>query len=262
MRTAKRKLSSILEASPPQHHRLRLIACVSDITERKRVNATAGRDREPIRALASRLITAQEEERRRIAREIHDDFCQELAALTFDVGELIAETIPVTLRSRFRNLQNRLKNLSDSARHLAYRLHPSILEDLGLAASLKALCDELSHRNGVTVKFANRQLPDRLPLPLMSCFYRIAQEGVRNALKHSGAKHIGITLTGTKKSVALSIRDAGSGFDLSSAKRKGGLGLASMEERIRLVDGKLSIRSAPGHGTSIVASAPLSKDAS
>ena len=262
MQTAKRKVSPILEASPPQHHRCKYITCVSDITERERLNVAAERDRKQIRALASRLITAHEEERRRVAREIHDDLCQELAALTFDVGELIAEPLPAGSRSRLRNLQNRLKNLSSAARHLAYRLHPSILEDLGLAASLKALCDELSHRNGVVVKFTKRQLPDRLPLPLMSCVYRIAQEGIRNAVKHSGAKHIGITLAGTKKSITLSIRDGGAGFDLRSTKRKGGLGLASMEERIRLIDGKLSVRSAPGHGTTITASAPLFRDAS
>lgn len=253
MRAAKRRFSSVL-MRPRKHDHTRADAA-------KVVPFVADKRKRPEATLASRLITAQEEERRRVAREIHDDLCQELAALTFDVGGLLAESLPV-LRSRLRSFQDRLKNLSIAARRLAYRLHPSSLESLGIAASLRALCYEFSRRNGVVVRFKSRQLPSPLPLPLMSCLYRIAQEGVRNAVKHSGAKHIFVTLIGAQKTIALSIRDDGAGFDLRSTKRKSGLGLASMDERIRLIGGKLSIDSAPGHGTTIVALAPLSRNGS
>lgn len=233
------------------------VTFLRDITERERLKAALKRDHEQIRDLALRLISAQEEERRRVSREIHDDFCQELAALAFDLGELLVEPLPEASLSRLQELQGRLVNLSSAARTLAYKLHPSTLEDLGLAASLSGLCAELSLRNGMVVKFTKGQVPDGLPLEVTSCLYRIAQEGLRNAVKHSGAKHVAVRLRSNRKNVMVSVRDDGVGFDVRSAKGKGGLGLASMGERVRLVDGNLSIESAPGHGTSIVATAPL-----
>jgi len=233
-----------------------------DIVERRRLEAAAKQDHEQIRALASRLLSAQEDERRRLSREIHDDFCQELAALTFDLGELLSEPLREVSRSRLQELQSRLTKLSATARHLAHQLHPSTLEDVGLAASLRALCEEFSQRSGIVVKFTKRQVPDRLPPGIMSCLYRIAQEGLRNAVKHSGAKHVIVRLVAAKDQITLVIRDDGAGFDLRFAKGKGGLGLAGMEERIRLVNGNLSIESARGHGTRIVATAPLSRSGS
>jgi signal transduction histidine kinase len=233
------------------------VAFVDDITERKRLEAAAKADHEEIRALASRLLTVQEEERRRVSREIHDDFCQQLAALAFEVGGLIVEPLPDPIRARLQALEARLTNLSANGRHLAYRLHPSILEDLGLAVSLQALCEEFSQRKGVVVKFRSRNVPSVLPIPVMSCLYRIAQEGLRNAIEHSGAKHITAALIGKENAVRLSIRDDGVGFDRQSAKGKGRLGLVSMEERVHLINGKLSIKSAPGHSTRIVVTTPL-----
>ncbi|MGA2882291.1 MAG: ATP-binding protein [Bryobacteraceae bacterium] len=127
---------------------------------------------------------------------------------------------------------------------------------------MRALCEEFSHRSGIVVKFTKRQVPNRLPPGIMSCLYRIAQEGLRNAVKHSGAKHVIVRLVTTKHQITLVIRDDGAGFDLRFAKGKAGLGLASMEERIRLVDGNVSIESVPGRGASIVATAPLLRIAS
>ena len=178
------------------------------------------------------------------------------------MGELVAEPLPEASRARLQAFSGPSLQLSAAARQLAYQLHPSTLEDLGLTASLRALCNEFSQRNGTVVTFVKRQVPARLPLDVMSCLYRIAQEGLWNAVKHSGAKHIVVTLAGVKKSAALSIRDDGVGFDPRFAKRKGGLGLTSMEERIRLVHGTFSIKSAAGLGTRIVAKAPLSRSRS
>lgn len=230
------------------------IAFVSDITERKRLEAALQQDHEQIRALASRLLTAQEEERRRVSREIHDDFCQELTALTFDLGEQLS--VDRTTRSRLEELQSRLSTLSAAARNLAHQLHPSTLEDLGLAASLRALCEEFSHRNGLAVQFKKGAVPE-MPIGVASCLYRIAQESLRNAIKHSEAKCVVVNLNSNARNIILSVRDDGAGFDLQSSKRKGGLGLTSMEERVRLVNGSLSIKSAPGRGTRITATVPL-----
>jgi len=192
-----------------------------------------------------------------VSREIHDDLCQRLAAAVFDVGVLAAEPLTDATRAGLRELETRLANLSTIARNLAYQLHPSILGDLGLAPSLKALCDEVGQRNGMVVKFTNRQAPGLLSLEVMTCVYRIAQEALRNAIKHSGAKHVTVTLATNTKDIRIAIQDDGVGFDPRSNKGKGGLGLVSMEERIRLVAGKLWIKSNPGLGTSIIASAPF-----
>jgi len=123
---------------------------------------------------------------------------------------------------------------------------------------LRALCDELSQRHGVAATFTKRRVPNHLPIEVMSCLYRIAQESLRNAVKHSRAKRMAVVLVGNKEGVRLSIQDDGVGFDLRSTKGKGGLGLTSMEERIRLVNGTLSIKSVPGSGTRIIATVPLS----
>lgn len=231
----------------------------SDVAERKRrLEAATKQDHEQIRALTSRVMRAREDERRRMSRVIHDDICQELAALTFEVGELLAEPLPGASRSQLQELQRRLTKLSGTARHLAYQLHPPTLEDLGLAASLRDLCEELSNRNGLVVKFAKRQVPDRLPIEVMTCLYRIAQEGLRNTVKHSGAKHAMVRLSSNGAKIVLSIRDDGTGFDLRSVKGKGGLGLAGMEERVRLANGTMSIQSEPGRGSEIIVEVPYS----
>ena len=228
----------------------------SDVAERQRLEAAAKQDHERIRALASRLLSAQEDERRRMSRVIHDDICQELAALTFDLGELLSEPLREASRSRLQELQNRLTNLSAATRDLTHQLHPPTLEDLGLIVSLRDLCEEFSRRNRLVVKFTKRQVPDHLPIEVMTCLHRIAQEGLRNAAKHSGAKGIMVTLHSNRKKLVLSIRDDGTGFALQSAKGKGGLGLANMQERVRLVSGEISIRSEPGRGSKIVVEVP------
>ncbi|MGA2882285.1 MAG: sensor histidine kinase [Bryobacteraceae bacterium] len=209
-----------------------------------------------IRALTTRLLTVQDEERRKLSRDLHDDFCQRLAALGFEVTLLEAEPMPDAIRRQLQGFQTRLADLSGAVRNLAYQLHPSILEDLGLVPSLRALCEEISHRNGMGVAFRTKNVPGTLSREIKSCVYRVTQEALGNASKHSGAEHANVVLRGTKEGVVLTIQDNGIGFDPQSAKRKGGLGLISMKERVRLVNGQISIQSESGRGSKIIVTAP------
>jgi signal transduction histidine kinase len=145
---------------------------------------------------------------------------------------------------------------SEDARHIAYQLHPSVLDDLGLVVSLQAVCEEFSKREGISVKFTSARLPDALPREAASCLYRVSQEALSNIARHSHAKHVSVALAAEKDGVVLSIEDDGAGFDPQRAKGRGGLGLVSMEERARLVDGKLTIGSKPGKGTRIALRIP------
>ena len=223
-----------------------------EITERKRLERATETHIAEFRALAARLLTVQEEERRRVSREVHDNLVQQLASLAFDVGGLVAE-IPSRNRARIRlqALQARVIKVSEEARHLAYELHPSVVDDLGLAISLKALCDEFASEHDIIVKFKDDRLPLTIPLEVASGLYRIAQESLQNIAKHAHAKHVTVQLASREQKLRLSIEDDGVGFDPRAIKGKGGLGLVSMEERARLLGAKFSIESKPDHHTRI-----------
>lgn len=236
------------------------VAFVSDITHRRELEHAAETDRRKVRALAASLLTAQEEERRRVSRELHDQICQQLASLAMDVGALAAQPDPLqNTQKSLKELQSRIVKASEETRHIAYQMHPSVLDDLGLVASLRSLCREFSEREGVAVEFDSGDLPDAVPRAVASCVYRVAQESLQNIAKHSASKHATVTigLALQRRAIALSIEDTGVGFDLEEAKGHGGLGLVSMEERVRLVNGTLSIASRKGHGTRIALSVPL-----
>jgi PAS domain S-box-containing protein len=233
------------------------IAFVSDITVREGLEKAAHRHADEIQALAASLLTAQEEERRRVSRELHDQICQQLASLAIDVGALAAEAPAKLVQDRLKELQARVVNASDKARHLAYELHPSVLEDLGLMAAMRALCKDFSERERFAVEFTHRTLPGSVPREVAACLYRVAQEGLQNVAKHSRAKHVSVALASQKGAVTLSLEDDGVGFNPEAVKGRGGLGLIGMEERARLVNGKLSIVSRPGNGTRIAFRVPL-----
>jgi PAS domain S-box-containing protein len=233
-------------------------AFVTDITHRKMLEQIAETSRQEISALAASLLRAQEKERRRVSREIHDTLCQQLASLAFDVGDLAAQTSPSDVaHSHFLKIQARVVRMSEEVRHIAYRLHPSELDDLGLKAALQALCDEVSKRHHITIKVATKDGSEQLPLEVASCLYRVCQEALNNMVKHSKAKRASITLIEEHGSVALSIKDDGVGFCVEEAEGKGGLGMISMKERARIVNGKLSITTRPGKGTRIDLVVPL-----
>ena len=235
-----------------------LLLIASDITERKRLEkATETRGAE-IRALAARLLTVEEEERRRISRELHDNLVQQLASLAFDVGGLAAE-IPSRnrVRTRLQALQARVVKASEEARHIAYEMHPSVVDDLGLVISLKALCDEFAEKQNLIVEFKDDGPVGLIPQEVASGLYRIAQESLQNIAKHAHAKRVKVELIPGEQELRLSIHDDGVGFDPMAVKGKGGLGLVSMDERARLLGAKFFIESRVRHGTRIAVVVPL-----
>ncbi len=233
-------------------HPARIRGVSIDVADRKLVE----RERQEF---SSRIASVQEEERRRIARELHDGLVQELAGLAMDLGRRVAEppASPGPLKSDYQKLQNRVIRAAEAARHVAYELHPTELEDLGLEAALRSYCEEFGRENEVTVKFSDGKVPARLKRETASCLYKVVQEGLRNVVKHSGAKRASVTLDTIGKNVRLRVQDQGKGFRLSSLQGSTGLGVASMRERVELVNGTLRIVSEPGKGTQLVAEIPL-----
>jgi PAS domain S-box-containing protein len=243
------------------------ILCVAvDITEHRRAEdalraseAALRHSQDTLRALTARLISAQEEERRRLARELHDELNQRLTVLAIEAAKLEPQlsSSPDLVRERLEWLQEQLGNLSEEVRLLSHQLHPAVLDYLGLGTALEAECDGFSKREGIPVNFRRESVPESLPEEVSLCLYRVAQEGLKNVAKHAHATEVTVTLAGTEEGVLLSVCDSGVGFDPESVTGKGGLGLVSMEERVRLVNGSLSVTFRPAEGTEVVARIPL-----
>jgi PAS domain S-box-containing protein len=233
-----------------------VLASVLDTTERRRAERALQESRQELRALAGRLFRAQEEERKRIARELHDDLSQTVALLAFDTSSLVLAP-PAELgemKKSLHKLQSRIADLSTDIRQIAHQLHPSILEDVGLGAALRELCEEFSARETIPVVFEQEALQETLPVDVAACLYRVAQEALHNIQKHARASHIWLTVGGTAESIRLGIQDDGVGFGSEAGQ---GLGIISMKERVRLVEGEFSINSQPGKGTRLTVSVPL-----
>ena len=212
-----------------------------------------------LRALAARLLTTQEEERRRVSRELHDDLNQKLAMLEVDAERLGQQgLLSPEVRKDVRSLRDRVAEVSNDIRRVAYQLHPSVLDHLGLHVALRSYCAEFSKRDGIQVKFSGQEHQEPVPEQIALCLYRVTQESLRNVAKHASAKSANVTLETVDSRIHLSIRDNGAGFDTAS-KHKGGIGLLSMKERVRLVDGEFTLKSKPGRGTRIDVWAPLPK---
>ena len=216
-------------------------------------------NRGELRALTASLLQSQGEERRRVSRELHDDLSQKMAKLQFDV-----ETLEQQLPSDFQqwktgllNIRDEVGTLSNDIRRIAYQLHPSSLDHLGLSVALRSLCTEFAEREKLVVNFAARKVPKRIPPDIASSLYRVVQEALRNVAKHAGTTEVSLTLAGGADRLSLTIRDGGAGFDARSVQGKGGLGLISMQERVRLVNGELSLKTRPGHGVLITIHVPL-----
>jgi len=217
------------------------------------------RNRNELRALAASLLNSQGEERRRVSRELHDDLSQQLAKLQFDV-ETLEQRLPPDLtdaKIRLMTMRDDVGRLSNDLRRIAYELHPSTLDHLGLSVALRSLSREFSEREGIPVKFTHSKVPARIPVQVASALYRIAQEALRNVAKHAGKTSARIALAGGPNQLSLSVRDNGIGFDPHSLKGKGGLGLISMQERARLVKGEFSLKAFPGRGVTITVRIPM-----
>ena len=219
---------------------------IRDITERKQAE-------DSLRDLSARLISAQEEERSRIARELHDDFNQRLALLAVDLEQLAGRqpTSFGDLSGSLKALLRRTKELSSDIHRLSHQLHPSILQHLGLVVATKSLCTEISDQNGIHIELVHHGVPISLPGNIALCLYRIVQEALRNVIKHSGAESARIEFKGSPDELTLRISDDGMGFDPESARTRRGLGLLSMRERLRLVNGTISFGRSEPAGTRI-----------
>ncbi len=208
--------------------------------------------------VGQRLIEAHEEERTRIARELHDDIIQRLAVLAFELDEWATEGPPSQLLpGHLRDLQDRIAGIATDTQTLSHRLHSSRLDFLGLTVAARSFCKELSDTAKVEIDFNNTDIPATLPKEVSLCLFRVMQEALQNAVKHSGVLSFKVELIGMPDSVELKIADSGRGFDVQEALKSRGLGLVSMRERLQIVHGELKVESKPGVGTTICARVPL-----
>lgn len=229
----------------------RLHGYLIDVSERKQTE-------EALKDLGGRLIAAQEEERRRVARELHDDFNQRMAVLSVEL-EQVKQRLqkPLELRRTIERLQEQAQEIAAEIHRLSYRLHPSKLDHLGLAAAVKSLCAELTESGKLETEFVQSGFPCVLDQDITLCVFRIAQEALRNCVKHSRAESARVMLTRTRTAVRLVVSDNGCGFDTKTASMEKGLGFISMKERLHLLGGQLKVSSKPLRGTRIEVSVPL-----
>jgi PAS domain S-box-containing protein len=213
---------------------------------------------EALATLGGRLMAAQEQERSRLAWELHDDICQRLAVLAIELQQLADDPLGGDIRSRSEVLLNRTVDISNGVQALSHELHCQKLEYLGIVAAIRGFCGELAAQQaGVTIDFTSTGVPTHLPHDISLCLFRILQEALRNALKYSGVRHVEILLQCTSAAILFTIRDRGRGFEPDTAMRGHGLGLISMRERAHLVKGTILVTSRPGFGTEIKLSVPV-----
>ena len=238
-----------------------------DITERKQAEEALHRKQRELQRsqgqlqdLASKLLTAQDSERQRIARDLHDDFSQRLAALVLDVAavERHPPLLPDLIGKVLEPVRQELTQLSDDLHNLAYRLHPSLLRHAGLQAAIEDYIHKSIERTGLQITLKVTNLSCVVPLEWSTCLFRVFQESLQNVVKHAKATEVLVTLSGSSKGVGLSVIDNGKGFTKSDkGGRRKGLGLISMQERLRLLNGLLKIHSRPVGGTKVCAWIPF-----
>jgi PAS domain S-box-containing protein len=229
------------------------IGSAVDVTDHKKAE-------EALFSLGGRLIEAQEQERRHIARELHDDISQKLAVLSIELQQL-ALMLPDSqpdLRKRVESLVNSTSEVTDDVHALSHRLHSAKLEAVGMLPTMRAFCRELAEQRDVNINFTYSGVPDSVSLPVSLCLFRVLQEALNNAVKHSGTRDFEARLERVADDLELTVRDWGIGFDPDVEMYKEGIGLISMKERASLVKGTVSIVSKPHLGTVITARCPLS----
>jgi PAS domain S-box-containing protein len=229
------------------------IGSAVDVTDRKTAQ-------EALATVNGRLIEAQEEERHHIARELHDHIGQSLSLLAIEL-ELMAQNPPdsiIQVRNRAHELLKRERQISADIQAISHRLHSSKLRYLGIVVAAKSFCQELSEQHKVNIDFTHTDIPPTLPEGISLCLFRVMQEALQNAVKHSGVRHFEVELRGVSDGIHLTVRDAGVGFDSGAVMNNMGLGLISMQERLSVVKGTFAIDSRPEGGTTIRARVPLS----
>jgi signal transduction histidine kinase len=230
----------------------RVVGMMADITERKAAE-------EALASVSQRLIEAHEEERTWIARELHDDINQRLALLAIELEQLMRSPPASTheIRRNVRSVWERLSEITNDIQAISHRFHSSKLEYLGIVAAARGFCRELMEQRKVTIHFKESGVPDSVPREVALCLFRVLQEALHNALKNSGVCEFGVELSGSEAEIRLVVSDAGRGFDPEAAMKAHGIGLISMRERLRLVNGEIRIDSRPNCGTRIEARVPL-----
>jgi signal transduction histidine kinase len=223
-------------------------------------NLTRRREAEKaMRELSGRLINAQEEERARVAKELHDELSQNLALIAIEM-EMSSQQLPAAageLNARLQALSAQTQALSTEVHRISHGLHPAKLTQLGLAIAVRGFCREIEAAHNIKVSYVERQVPRNLPEDIALCLYRVSQEALHNVVKHSGAASASVQLTADGKAIELEVVDTGKGFDVNEPRVKASLGLVSMAERVRLVSGGMAIDSKPGRGTRLFVQVPL-----
>jgi PAS domain S-box-containing protein len=230
------------------------VSFVTDITERKK-------NQQELQALTARLLGIQEERNKELSRELHDGLSQKLAALGMEVSLLFQKPgkAGAALRERLGGLSRTINDLAGDVHAMSRQLHPAILTELGLEAAIREECLGFSAQGGPAVRFEVERVPSSLPENISLCLYRVAQESLRNVAKHAKAAKVRVVLSGTRTGITLRVADTGDGFHRNDVRSKGGLGLVSMEERARLVNGSYSVLSQPGKGTTVELFVPLDR---
>lgn len=228
------------------------IGSCMDVTERKLAE-------EALSTVSGKLIEAHEDERTWIARELHDDVNQRLALVAVNL-DVLNRDIPLSAteaKDRASEIKHQIKELGIDVQALSHRLHSSKLEYLGLSAAARAFCREFSERKGVRIEFSTENIPKSLPKELALCLFRVLQEALQNAAKHSGSQDYEVSLTYASNEVLLTVTDTGCGFNMEEALKTPGLGITSMRERLKIVDGELRIDSQTNRGTVVHATVPF-----
>ena len=228
---------------------VRTFGVLRDITERKRVE-------DELRDLSRRLIGAHEEEHALLARELHDDLTQRVAVLAIEAGRAESAASDETQAVSMRSLREGLVRLSEDIHTLAYQLHPSVLDELGLAEALRAECERQGRRCRAEIVLELEPFPDVVGKEAALCLFRVAQEALNNIGRHAEATLANVTLRQMDDGLLLAVRDDGVGFESANPRKGRSLGLASMRERVRLVNGTIDVESAPGRGTEVIAWVP------
>lgn len=235
-------------------HAFRMIGTDTNITERKRVEAELEQSHRKIRDLAGKLISAQEEERSRISRELHDGLNQRLAAVSIELGALRQRMVhDKDVEERLAGVQGRMLEISESIRRMSHELHAPALEHLGLIVALKSLCGEFAEHEGIATAFNHMDVPEEIDKEVALCIYRVTQESLRNVARHATAQHVWVNLRLVDDELVLTVADDGVGFTPKPNGETNGLGLLSMRERMRLLGGTFSVSSGPRIGTRIEA---------